>query len=135
MEPGLNVGALTWSARASATWKPQPETEVQGAMGYSAPFESVAGRFGAYVTDDVALRRTLGRGRAAVTLRLTDPLGLTRYELAGTDPETVQLTTRHYGTRAAYLGISYTVGSAPRGRAQQPEPAAQNRPADPASGN
>ncbi|HET7460077.1 MAG TPA: outer membrane beta-barrel family protein, partial [Longimicrobium sp.] len=133
VEPGRSVAALAWSARASATWKPGPQTEVQGTVGYRAPFQSVAGRFGAYVTDDVALRRTLGAGRAAVTLRLTDPLGLTRYELAGIDPESVQLTTRHFGTRAAYVGFSYTVGSAPRVRAQ-PDPAAQNRPADPAAG-
>jgi len=134
VEPGLSVSALAWSARASATWKPRPQTEVQGTMGYRAPFQSVAGRFGAYVTDDVALRRTLGAGRAAVTLRLTDPLGLTRYELAGIDPESVQLATRHFGTRAAYVGFSYTIGTAPRVRAPTPDPTAQNRPPDPAAG-
>lgn len=134
VEPGVSVGALTWSARASATWRPGPRTEVQATAGYRAPFQSVAGRFGAYVTDDLALRHTLSAGRAAVTLRLTDPLGLTRYELAGIDPESVQLTTRHFGTRAAYLGVSYTLGSAPRVRAPAPDPAAQNRPADPAAG-
>ena len=132
VEPGRTVGALAWSARASGTWRPIMGTEVQGTVGYRAPFESVAGRFGAYVTSDLSVRRTLPGGHANVSLRVTDPLGLTRYELAGTEENVYQETTRHFGSRAAYLGVSWTFGHPPRVRTPAADPT-QNRPADPAN--
>jgi ferric enterobactin receptor len=124
---GLDVNAFGWSARANATYKLTPRTDVQAFYLYRAPQDVEQGRVSAFTILQFSLRQKLIGDRGTVSLRVVDPFNTMGFTIVTTDERYTVVSEQRWGARAAYLTFQYNIGKAPRLRQdpQQPDPTQQ----------
>lgn len=122
VQAGLRSSALTWSARASLTYRISPRTEVQWFQLYRAPTRIEQGRLSGLSLANLSLRHKVMGDRGALTLRVSDPFDTMRFEQSTDDALLYQLLERKMSSRVAYVGFLYNFGRAPQVRPRQEPP-------------
>jgi iron complex outermembrane recepter protein len=81
VEAGLQSSALNWSTRLTANYKITPLTNFQLTGFYMSPFIQPAGRFYMIGGLDAGIRQELFRGKAQVTVNVSDIFNTKRFEM------------------------------------------------------
>jgi ferric enterobactin receptor len=132
----VSSSGFGWSARANASLKLTPRTDLQLFGMYRAPMRTEFGRMEAFSMANLSLRQKFLRDKASVTLRVADPLNTMRFSIFTERDYDRELQTpgytldseRRFGARAVFLSFNYTFGQTPRLRAPRPQ---EQAPADP----
>jgi outer membrane receptor protein involved in Fe transport len=119
-ESTLSSDAVTWMGRFNGTYSLTPATMFQLNFFYRAPMNIERGRFHSQSGTQVVARQKLNE-RAFVTLRVNDVFKTNRFRVEVGDDNIIQLTKRHFNSRAVFLGFQYSVGQTPRVRQRQEE--------------
>ncbi|HYJ80293.1 MAG TPA: TonB-dependent receptor [Longimicrobiaceae bacterium] len=122
LDASIGSDALTWSARASLTFKVTPTTDLSWFTFYRAPMDIEGGRISAMGMSNLAIRQKLMGDRASLSLRLSDPFDQMEFSQRSLDAVHLQDSRRKFGARAAFLTFSYNFGRAPRIRQPQAQP-------------
>jgi ferric enterobactin receptor len=130
----LSTNAVVWSARANATWKFSPVTDLQAFANYRAPYATEGGTQTAFVFSNVALRRKLWGDQGSIALRVADPFNLMKWGYRTADGRVIELSERQFGVRGVFVTVSRSFGQElklkPKPQDQEAQPA-QGAPAGP----
>jgi ferric enterobactin receptor len=125
----LSTKAVVWSARANATWKFSPVTDLQAFANYRAPYATEGGTQTAFVFTNVALRRKLWANQGSIALRVADPFNLMKWGYRTADGRVIELSERQFGVRGVFVTVSRNFGQELKLRPKQ-----QDQEAQPAQG-
>jgi outer membrane receptor protein involved in Fe transport len=117
----VGSNAVTWSARMNATSQITSNLTLQGSYFYRAPMTIERGKFSAFHGAHLSARYKLNGDKAVVGLRLQDPFNTMRFQIRAGDGDIVQLTSRRWGARSAWLTFQFNYGQAPRIRERPQE--------------
>ena len=129
----LSTNAIVWSARANATWKFSPVTDLQMFANYRAPYATEGGSQTAFVFSNVAVRRKLWGDQGSVSVRVADPFNLMSYGFRTADGRVIEASERHFGVRGVFISVSRNFGQQLKlkPRQQDAEPQAAPGPGGP----
>jgi ferric enterobactin receptor len=116
--------AVTWSMRYNATSQLTETFSVQGSYFYRAPMKIERGKFSAFQGTNFSVRKKINGDKAIVGLRFNDPFNTARMKIVTGNDQIIQLTSRNFGARSAWLTFQYNYGQAPKVREPKQEPAA-----------
>ncbi|HET9004889.1 MAG TPA: TonB-dependent receptor, partial [Gemmatimonadaceae bacterium] len=116
--------AVTWSMRYNATSQLTETFTVQGSYFYRAPMKIERGKFAAFQGTNISLRKKINGDKAIVGLRFNDPFNTARMKIVTGNDRIIQLTSRNFGARSAWLTFQYNYGQAPKIREPRQEPVA-----------
>lgn len=116
--------AVTWSMRYNATSQLTETFTVQGSYFYRAPMKIERGKFAAFQGTNFSLRKKINGDKAIVGLRFNDPFNTARMKIVTGNDQIIQLTSRNFGARSAWLTFQYNYGQAPKLREPRQEPVA-----------
>jgi ferric enterobactin receptor len=116
--------AVTWSMRYNATSQLTETFTVQGSYFYRAPMKIERGKFAAFQGTNISLRKKINGDKAIVGLRFNDPFNTARMKIVTGNDQIIQLTSRNFGARSAWLTFQYNYGQAPKLREPRQEPVA-----------
>ena len=119
--------AVTWSTRLNATSQLTQSLSAQAAWFYRAPMKIERGKFSAFQGLNFSLRKKVDGDKAVVGFRVNDPFNTNRMKIVAGDDRVLQLTSRSFGVRSAWLTFQYNYGQAPKIRETQPPPSAETR--------
>lgn len=124
----LGSNAVSWFARFNLNYAMDPATTIIGNYFYRAPMNIEKGKFSAVSGANLAIRRKVYGDKAVATLRVNDIFNTNRFRVEAGDDNVLQLTTRGFNTRAAYLTVQYNWGQTPklRQRRQDDQPQSTN---------
>jgi outer membrane cobalamin receptor len=123
LETDVSNDAVSWSTRASATWRASDELDLQGFVMYRAPMAVEMGRISGMTMTNLSSRYKVS-DRTNLTLRVQDPFNLMGFHFITSDERHFQESRRSFGARGVYLSLSYNFGQQPRvrQRTQQQDP-------------
>jgi outer membrane receptor protein involved in Fe transport len=127
-ESSLASNAVTWSSRINATWNATKSTTLQGTYFYRAPTKIERGEFAAQQMANFSVRQKVMEGKGTISLRLQDPFNTMGMRIKTGDDNIIQLTSRKFGVRAAFLTFQYNFGQTPKLRPVQPQEQAPSSP-------
>ena len=113
---GSEAGALSttttvWSARANATWKLSPLTDVQAFASYRGPMKLEGGSQDAFVFTTFGVRRKLWGDRGSASLRFADPFSMARFGIETRNGAVIESSQRRYGMRGIFLSVNRSFGA------------------------
>ena len=114
VDADLANDAVSWSTRMSATWQVRTGLDVQLFYFYRAPIDVAQGRISSFSVANVSVRQKLLNDKAALSLRVSDPLDRMGFRFEVADDTFYQLGERRWESRAAYLSFTYNFGKPPR---------------------
>jgi hypothetical protein len=110
--------------RYNATSQLTETFTVQGSYFYRAPMKIERGKFAAFQGTNISLRKKINGDKAIVGLRFNDPFNTARMKIVTGNDQIIQLTSRNFGARSAWLTFQYNYGQAPKLREPRQEPVA-----------
>ena len=119
----LSTSAVSWSARANATWKIGPTLDAQSFVNYRAPTTSEAGRRAAFVFMNAALRYKRWGDDGNISVRVADPFNLMKFGITTTSPQAIEESERHFGQRGVFLTVTRNFGQQLKLKPRQDDPA------------
>jgi outer membrane cobalamin receptor len=128
LDTDVSNEAVSWSTRASATWRPTERIDLQGFVMYRAPMNVELGRISSFTMMNVSSRFKVSE-RTNMTVRVQDPFNLMGFNFVTSDARHFQESRRSFGARGVFLSLSYNFGQQPRARQrtqQEPEQAPQD---------
>jgi ferric enterobactin receptor len=120
-ESSVGSNAVTWSARVNGSSQVTSALTLQASYFYRAPMQIERGKFSAFHGANFSARYKLNGDKAVVGLRLQDPFNTMRFQIRAGDGDIVQLTSRRWGARSAWLTFQFNYGQAPRIREPRPQ--------------
>jgi outer membrane cobalamin receptor len=123
LDTDVSNDAITWSTRASATWRASSKLDLQGFLMYRAPMNVEMGRISGMTMMHLSSRYKV-TDRTNLSLRLVDPFNTMGFHFTTSDDRHFQESRRSFGARGLYLTLSYNFGQQPRlrQRPQQQDP-------------
>jgi hypothetical protein len=106
--------AFMWSMGGNLGVKITPTLTAQSFANYFPTQSILQGRASGYTYTSLALRQQLWGTRGSVTLNISDPLNLYRYNSSTRDATYVQNSRSSYKSRVATLGITFNFGKPPQ---------------------
>lgn len=127
IETGLGTDALGYTLRGTLQAQLRPGLSMQAFGFYRSALESIDGRVSPFAITSIGLRQTFLGERAALSLRLNDPLNTTRFEFRSErDGQFRQFGFRDPQLRRVDVTFTYSFGQVSqqqrRRRAQQEMP-------------
>ena len=117
VDASLANDAVSWSSRASATWKVTGNTDVQLFYFYRAPIDVAQGKISSFSVANISVRQKVLKGKGSLTLRMNDPLDKMGFQFELDQASFYQLGNRKWESRSASLTFQYNFGKPPK-RAQ-----------------
>jgi hypothetical protein len=117
---GTNISAAYW--RAALMWsmggnlglKVLPSLTAQTFANYFPTQSILQGRASGYTHTSLALRQQLWGTKGTVSLNISDPLNLYRFDSSTRDATYVQTSRSSYRSRVFTLGFTYNFGKPPQ---------------------
>lgn len=106
----LSARAVVWSARTNLTWKLSTSTDLQGFVNYRAPFATEGGSQSSFVFSNVGLRHKLWGEQGSVSVRVTDPFSLMKFDYRTANGQVIELRERRVSTRALFVTVTRNFG-------------------------
>lgn len=113
-ESSVGSNAVTWSARVNGSSQVTEQLMLQASYFYRAPMTIERGKFSAFHGAFFTARYKLNGDKAVVGLRLQDPFNTMRFRIRAGDGDIIQMTSRRWGARSAWLTFQLNYGQAPR---------------------
>ncbi|MEP7002648.1 MAG: TonB-dependent receptor, partial [bacterium] len=98
----LSAHTMVWSTRANGTWKFSPLLDAQMFGNYRAPFATEGGSQLASVFLNLGLRYKAWGDQGNVSLRVSDPFGLSRFGYRTANGTVIESSERYFGARAVF---------------------------------
>ena len=124
----LSSNAVSWMGRFNINYAIDPATTFIGNYFYRAPTNIEKGKFAAVSGTNFAIRRKIYGDKMVATFRVNDVFNTNHFRIDVGDDNILQLTTRYFNQRAAYLTVQYNWGKPPRlrQRKQDDQPQSAN---------
>jgi hypothetical protein len=119
VDADLANDAISWSSRASLSYKIQDGTDFQMFYFYRAPIDVAQGRISSFSVANLSIRQRILNNKGSVTLRVSDPLNMMGFEFEVDQASFYQLGTRNWESQSIGLTFQYNFGEQIR-RAQRP---------------
>lgn len=118
--------AILWSLGGQMGIKVRESLTAQVSANHFPSRSILQGRDSGYTWTSLALRQDIWDGKGTVSLNISDPFDLSRYDSSSSDATYVQESRSSYSSRFVTLGFSYNFGSQPErqsrpGEATEPE--------------
>jgi ferric enterobactin receptor len=111
LSPALSASDIVWSTRLNSTYKMSPKFDGQAFVNYRAPYRTEGGSQLANVNMNFSLRyKPWGSQGGAVSLRMSDPFGLSKYGYRTANGTVVEFAQRYFQQRALFLSVSRNFG-------------------------
>lgn len=107
---GLGSKGLNWNVRASLQAKLSEGLRAQASVFHRGGQPIEQGHMDGFTFSDVALSQQVFGGRGTITLRMSDPFGLTKFSFVTEDHTHWQKSVQKRNMRRVYLGFSWTFG-------------------------
>ena len=114
VDADLANDAISWSSRASATWKVTGNTDVQLFYFYRAPIDVAQGKISSFSVSNISVRQKVLNGKGSLTLRMNDPLDKMGFQFELDQDSFYQLGNRKWESRSASLTFQYNFGKPPK---------------------
>lgn len=119
VDADLANDAISWSSRASMSYKVQDGTDVQLFYFYRAPIDVAQGRISSFSVANLSIRQRILNSKGSLTLRVSDPLNMMGFEFEVDQAAFYQLGTRNWESQSVGLTFQYNFGEQIR-RSQRP---------------
>ncbi|MDB4888371.1 MAG: TonB-dependent receptor, partial [Gemmatimonadetes bacterium] len=111
LSPALSASDIVWSTRLNSTYKVSPKLDGQAFVNYRAPYRTEGGSQLANVNMNFSMRyKPWGDQGGAVSLRVSDPFGLSKYGYRTANGTVVEFAQRYFQQRALFLTVSRNFG-------------------------
>lgn len=120
---GYRAATMLWSAGGNVSGRLRSTLTAQ-IFGNHFPSQSILqGRASGYTFTSLALRQQVRGTKGTVSLFVSDPLKLYRYNSSTSDPTYIQTSRSSFNIRMATVGFTYNFGRPPQqqSRVQRPE--------------
>lgn len=115
--PGnLSTTAKVWQVRSGITWKISQKLDLQSWSSYRGPQAREGGSLDAFVWMNLSARYKLWGDQGSITVRASDPFGLTYFGYHTSTPLIAESGVRYFGVRSVFVSISRSFGRAPQFR-------------------
>ncbi len=115
--PGnLSTTAKVWSVRTGLTWKFSNTFDIQSWSSYRAPQVREGGSNDAFIWMNLSARYKIWGDQGSITLRASDPFGLTYFGYHANTPQISESGQRYFGVRGVFVSVSRSFGRAPQFR-------------------
>lgn len=119
VDADLANDAISWSSRASLSYKIKDGTDVQAFYFYRAPIDVAQGRISSFSVANLSIRQRILDNKGSVTLRVSDPLNMMGFEFEVDQAAFYQLGSRNWESQSIGLTFQYNFGEQIR-RSQRP---------------
>ncbi|MDA0874814.1 MAG: TonB-dependent receptor, partial [Bacteroidetes bacterium] len=96
VDASLANDAVSWSSRASVSYKVAEGTDLQGFYFYRAPIDVAQGRISSFSVANLSIRQRILGDRGSLTLRVSDPLNRMGFRFEVDQAAFYQLGTRNW---------------------------------------
>ncbi len=111
LSPALSTSDIVWSTRLNGTYKASPKVDGQAFVNYRAPYRTEGGSQLANVNMNFSVRyKPWGDQGGAISLRVSDPFGLSKYGYRTANGTVVEFAQRYFQQRALFLSVSRNFG-------------------------
>lgn len=114
VESDLSNDAVSWSSRASASYKINSQIDLQLFYFYRAPIDVAQGRISSFSVSNISLRHKVLQDRGSVTIKFNDPLDRMGFEFEIDQDAFYQLGNRKWESRSANITFQYNFGKPPK---------------------
>jgi outer membrane receptor protein involved in Fe transport len=114
VDADLANDAISWSSRASASWKVTDNTDVQLFYFYRAPIDVAQGKISSFSVSNISIRQKVLKGKGSLTLKMNDPLDKMGFQYELDQESFYQLGNRKWESRSAGLTFQYNFGKPPK---------------------
>ena len=114
VDADLANDAISWSSRASASWKVTDKTDVQLFYFYRAPIDVAQGKISSFSVSNISVRQKVLKDKGSVTLRINDPLDKMGFQFELDQASFYQLGNRKWESRSASITFQYNFGKPPK---------------------
>jgi ferric enterobactin receptor len=121
----LSTVAISWNVRGNGTWTFSKKTDAQLFANYRAPTKTEGGSSLAFVNLSVGGRYKVWGEQGNISLRVNDPLKMSRFGYRTANGQVIELSRRYFGSRAVFLTVTRNFGQALRLRAKSESEAPQ----------
>jgi len=119
VDADLANDAISWSSRASVSYKIKDGTDLQMFYFYRAPIDVAQGRISSFSVANLSIRQRILNNKGSLTLRVSDPLNMMGFEFEVDQAAFYQLGSRNWESQSVGLTFQYNFGEQIR-RAQRP---------------
>ncbi|MDE2996575.1 MAG: outer membrane beta-barrel family protein, partial [Bacteroidota bacterium] len=102
--------AISWSSRASVSYKIKEGTDLQMFYFYRAPIDVAQGRISSFSVANLSIRQRILDNKGSLTLRVSDPLNMMGFEFEVDQAAFYQLGTRNWESQSVGLTFQYNFG-------------------------
>ncbi|MBI3792310.1 MAG: TonB-dependent receptor [Gemmatimonadetes bacterium] len=115
--PGnLSTTAKVWNVRTGITWQVTTKADFQAWTSYRGPQVREGGSNDAFIWMNLSARYKLWGDQGSITLRASDPFGLTYFGYRTNTPLITESGVRYFGVRGVFISVSRSFGRAPQFR-------------------
>ncbi len=119
VDADLANDAISWSSRASLSYKIKDGTDLQAFYFYRAPIDVAQGRISSFSVANLSIRQRILNNKGSLTLRVSDPLNMMGFEFEVDQAAFYQLGTRNWESQSVGITFQYNFGEQIR-RTQRP---------------
>ncbi len=119
VDPSINFGVTSWSARASLQAELMENTSLQFFGFFRGPRAIASGRSSGFGFTSLGLNQKLMGDALSLSLRFTDPFATTRFEFETENDVYSELGVRDPAQRSIAATLTWTFGKKPENRPQQ----------------
>lgn len=116
LESGLSSDAFAWTTRLQTTFTLTEGLDLQISRFFRAASDVPGGRRGSFGTTNLAINQKLMGGRANLSLRASDLLGSSGFEMQRDTPQFAQTFRRSWDAQNVQVSFRYNFGTQQRNR-------------------
>jgi hypothetical protein len=110
VDANLANDAVSWSSRASMSYKVAEGTDIQAFYFYRAPIDVAQGKISSFSVANLSIRQRILGDRGSLTLRVSDPLNRMGFRFEVDQDAFYQLGTRTWESRSVGITVQYNFG-------------------------